>query len=79
MGGWKVMLIWLPELMDAPSGEQAAEGAGGAGADDRIPAGGSTDARAALLPTILSRTQLVKVPALAPGKWPRRCANATPT
>ncbi|MBK6894850.1 MAG: hypothetical protein IPH00_17395 [Flavobacteriales bacterium] len=39
MGGWKVMLIWLSGDDGRPDGEQDLESAGGAGAEDGLPAG----------------------------------------
>lgn len=61
-GGWKVMLIWLPELMDPPAANKLLKVL-------EEPEPGTAfvlvghDAEN-MLPTILSRTQLVKVPAL---------------
>ncbi|MDX9751134.1 MAG: hypothetical protein RBT71_08660 [Flavobacteriales bacterium] len=65
-GGYKVILVWQPELMDAPAANKLLKVL-------EEPAPNTvfllvcTDA-AQLLATILSRTQLVKVPALKPGE-----------
>ncbi|MCB9168732.1 MAG: hypothetical protein H6594_00090 [Flavobacteriales bacterium] len=62
-GGWRVMLVWLPELMDAPAANKLLKVL-----EEPEPrtvfllVGHDADA---ILPTIISRTQLVKVPALA--------------
>ena len=62
-GGWKVMLVWLPEMMDASAANKLLKVL-----EEPEPrtlfllVGIEADQ---LLPTILSRTQLVKVPALA--------------
>ena len=62
-GGWKVMLVWLPEMMDASAANKLLKVL-----EEPEPrtlfllVGTEADQ---LLPTILSRTQLVKVPALA--------------
>lgn len=65
-GGWKVMLIWLPELMDAQALNKLLKVL-----EEPEPRTVfllvSTDADQ-LLATILSRCQLVKVPALRPGE-----------
>lgn len=62
-GGWKVMLIWLPELMDAPAANKLLKVL-----EEPEPLTAfllvGHDAEH-ILPTIISRTQLVKVPALA--------------
>jgi len=64
MGGFKVMLIWLPELMDAPAANKLLKVL-----EEPEPNTVfllvSTDAEQ-LLATILSRAQLTKVPALRP-------------
>ena len=64
MGGYKVMLIWLPELMDPPAANKLLKVL-----EEPEPNTVfllvSTDAEQ-LLATILSRAQLVKVPALRP-------------
>ena len=64
MGGYKVMLIWLPELMDAPAANKLLKVL-----EEPEPNTVfllvSVDAEQ-LLATILSRAQLVKVPALRP-------------
>jgi DNA polymerase-3 subunit delta' len=65
-GGWKVMLIWLPELMDTAAANKLLKVL-----EEPEPmtafllVGHANDQ---VLPTILSRTQLVKVPALNPGE-----------
>lgn len=65
-GGWKVMLIWLPEMMDPAMANKLLKVL-----EEPEPrtvfllAGESQDR---MLPTILSRTQLVKVPAPDPGE-----------
>lgn len=65
-GGWKVMLIWLPEMMDPAMANKILKVL-----EEPEPktvfllAGHSNDR---ILPTILSRTQLVKVAALDPGE-----------
>lgn len=64
MGGYKVMFIWLPELMDVPATNKLLKVV-----EEPEPNTVfllvSSDAEQ-LLPTILSRSQLVKVPALRP-------------
>ncbi len=64
MGGYKVMLVWLPELMDAPAANKLLKVL-----EEPEPNTVfllvSTDAEQ-LLTTILSRAQLTKVPALRP-------------
>lgn len=65
-GGWKVMLIWLPEMMDPAMANKLLKVL--EEPDPRtvfLLAGESQDR---ILPTILSRTQLVKVPAIGPGE-----------
>lgn len=65
-GGWKVMLVWLPEMMDPAMANKLLKGL--EEPDPRtvfLLAGESQDR---ILPTILSRTQLVKVPAPDPGE-----------
>lgn len=65
-GGWKVMLIWLPELMDQSMANKLLKVL--EEPDPRtvfLLAGESQDR---ILPTILSRTQLVKVPAPGQGE-----------
>lgn len=65
-GGWKVMLIWLPELMDTAAANKLLKVL-----EEPEPmtafllVGHANDQ---ILPTILSRTQLVKVLALNPGE-----------
>lgn len=65
-GGYKVMLIWLPELMDAPAANKLLKVL-----EEPEPntvfllVSNDPDQ---LLATIISRTQLVKVPALRPGE-----------
>ena len=63
-GGWKVVLVWLPELMDAAAANKLLKVL-----EEPEPMTAfllvGHDAEH-ILPTILSRTQLVKVPALAP-------------
>lgn len=64
LGGWKVMLIWLPELMDPPAANKLLKVL-----EEPEPMTAFVlvghDAEN-ILPTILSRMQLVKVPALPP-------------
>lgn len=66
LGGWKVMLIWLPEMMDALMANKILKVL-----EEPEPrtvfllVGHSNDR---MLPTILSRTQLVKVAAPGPGE-----------
>lgn len=63
-GGWKVILVWLPELMDAAAANKLLKVL-----EEPEPMTAFVlvghDAEH-ILPTIISRTQLVKVPALAP-------------
>ena len=63
-GGWKVMLIWLPELMDAAAANKLLKVLEEPEPMTAFLLVGHDAER--ILPTIISRTQLVKVPALAP-------------
>ena len=65
-GGWKVMLIWLPELMDAQAANKLLKILEEPEPMTAFLLAGHANER--ILPTILSRTQLVKVPALNPGE-----------
>ena len=65
-GGWKVMLIWLPELMDAAAANKLLKVLEEPEPMTAFLLVGSSNGQ--MLPTILSRTQLVKVPALNPGE-----------
>lgn len=65
-GGWKVMLIWLPEMMDPLMANKILKVLEEPAPGTVFLLAGHTHDR--ILPTILSRTQLVKVPALDPGE-----------
>lgn len=65
-GGWKVMLIWLPELMDAAAANKLLKILEEPEPMTAFLLVGHANER--ILPTILSRTQLVKVPAMDPGE-----------
>lgn len=65
-GGWKVMLIWLPELMDTAAANKLLKVLEEPEPMTAFVLVGSANAQ--MLPTILSRTQLVKVPALNPAE-----------
>ncbi|MFT3884498.1 MAG: hypothetical protein QM724_03435 [Flavobacteriales bacterium] len=65
-GGWKVMLVWLPELMDAATANKLLKVLEEPEPRTAFLLVGHANER--ILPTILSRTQLVKVPALNPGE-----------
>src|SRR5262245_3293153 len=62
-GGWKVMLIWLPELMDAPAANKLLKVLEEPEPMTAFLLVGHDSEH--ILPTIISRTQLVKVPALS--------------
>ncbi|MEO7080273.1 MAG: hypothetical protein ABIY71_02060 [Flavobacteriales bacterium] len=63
-GGWKVMLIWLPEMMDAAMANKILKVLEEPEPKTAFLLAGHANDR--ILPTILSRTQLVKVSAPAP-------------
>lgn len=65
LGGWKVMLIWLPEMMDALMANKILKVLEEPEPKTVFLLAGHGQDR--ILPTILSRTQLVKVPAPDPG------------
>lgn len=65
-GGWKVMLIWLPELMDAQMANKILKVLEEPEPRTAFLLAGHSNDR--ILPTILSRTQLVKVAAPDPGE-----------
>ena len=65
-GGWKVMLVWLPELMDPAAANKLLKILEEPEPMTAFLLVGHANER--ILPTILSRTQLVKVPALDPGE-----------
>ena len=65
-GGWKVMLIWLPELMDPAAANKLLKILEEPEPMTAFLLVGHANER--ILPTILSRTQLVKVPALNPAE-----------
>jgi DNA polymerase III subunit delta' len=65
-GGWKVMLVWLPELMDPAAANKLLKILEEPEPMTAFLLVGHANDR--ILPTILSRTQLVKVPALNPGE-----------
>ncbi len=65
-GGWKVMLVWLPELMDPNAANKLLKILEEPEPMTAFLLVGHANER--ILPTILSRTQLVKVPALNPGE-----------
>lgn len=65
-GGWKVMLIWLPELMDAQAANKLLKILEEPEPKTAFLLVGHENER--ILPTILSRTQLVKVPAMNAGE-----------
>lgn len=73
MGGWKVMLIWLSEMMDAPMANKILKVLE---EPERRRFCRPGDANDRILPTILSRTQLVKVAAPDPGEGGQRSWNA---
>ncbi len=64
MGGWKVMLVWLPEMMDASMANKILKVLEEPEPKTVFLLAGHANDR--VLPTILSRTQLVKVPAPNP-------------
>lgn len=66
MGGWKVMLIWLPEMMDAAMANKILKVLEEPEPKTAFLLAGHANDR--ILPTILSRTQLVKVAAPDPGE-----------
>lgn len=66
MGGWKVMLIWLPEMMDAPMANKILKVLEEPEPRTVFLLAGHAHDR--ILPTILSRSQLVKVAAPDPGE-----------
>ncbi len=61
MGGWKVMLIWLPEMMDVSMANKILKVLEEPEPKTAFLLAGHANDR--ILPTIMSRTQLVKVPA----------------
>lgn len=65
-GGWKVMLIWLPELMDPAAANKLLKILEEPEPMTAFLLVGHANER--ILPTIISRTQLVKVPAFNPGE-----------
>lgn len=65
-GGWKVMLVWLPELMGPDMANKILKVLEEPEPRTVFLLAGHTNDQ--MLPTILSRTQLVKVPALDPGE-----------
>lgn len=64
-GGWKVMLVWLPELLDPAAANKLLKVLEEPEPMTAFLLVGHEHER--ILPTILSRVQLVKVPALDPG------------
>ncbi|MBK8581943.1 MAG: hypothetical protein WAT61_02875 [Flavobacteriales bacterium] len=65
-GGWKVMLIWLPEMMDASMANKILKVLEEPEPRTSFLLAGHANDR--MLPTILSRTQLVKIAAPDPGE-----------
>lgn len=65
-GGWKVMLVWLPEMMDPPMANKILKVLEEPEPKTVFLLAGHANDR--ILPTILSRTQLVKVAAPDPGE-----------
>lgn len=65
-GGWKTALVWLPELMDPLTANMLLKKLEEPEPGTVFLLAGHANDR--ILPTILSRTQLVKVPALDPGE-----------
>ncbi|HRN35689.1 MAG TPA: hypothetical protein PLV70_01640 [Flavobacteriales bacterium] len=65
-GGWKVMLIWLPEMMDPAMANKILKVLEEPEPGTAFLLAGHANDR--ILPTILSRTQLVKVAAPDPGE-----------
>ncbi len=65
-GGWKVMLIWLPEMMDPAMANKILKVLEEPEPKTVFLLAGHANDR--ILPTILSRTQLVMVPAFDPGE-----------
>lgn len=65
-GGWKVMLIWLPEMMDAAMANKILKVLEEPEPKTAFLLAGHANDR--ILPTILSRTQLVKVAAPGPSE-----------
>lgn len=66
LGGWKVMLVWLPEMMDPAMSNKLLKVLEEPEPRTAFLLAGHSNDR--ILPTILSRTQLVKVPAPDPGE-----------
>lgn len=66
MGGWKVMLIWLPEMMDTSMANKILKVLEEPEPRTVFLLAGHANDR--ILPTILSRTQLVKVAAPGPSE-----------
>jgi DNA polymerase-3 subunit delta' len=65
-GGWKVMLVWLPELMDPNAANKLLKVLEEPEPNTAFVLVGHANEQ--ILPTILSRTQLVKVPSLNPAE-----------
>ncbi len=76
MGGYKVMVIWLPELMDTAAANKLLKVLEEP-ETNTVFLLVSTDAEQ-LLATILSRAQLMKVPALRPSDLAEALAGALP-
>jgi len=66
LGGWKVMLVWLPEMMDPQAANKLLKILEEPEPKTAFLLVGHENER--ILPTILSRTQLVKVPAMNAGE-----------
>ncbi|MEZ4808001.1 MAG: DNA polymerase III subunit delta' [Flavobacteriales bacterium] len=75
-GGYKVMLIWLPELMDAAAANKLLKALEEPEPNTVFLLVSSDPER--MLTTILSRAQLVKVPALRPGELVNALQERTP-
>ncbi len=75
-GGWKVMLVWLPEMMNHTMANKILKILEEPEPGTAFLLAGHTNGQ--MLPTILSRTQLVKVPALDPGEVASAIAQQFP-
>jgi DNA polymerase-3 subunit delta' len=65
-GGWKIMLVWLPEMLDPAAANKLLKVLEEPEPMTAFLLVGHENER--MLPTILSRVQLVKLPALNPGE-----------